>query len=290
MGIIILTGISEGMGCDICGCSSSISMLGLLPQFSNNYASVRWRYVRFNASESLNNGQDHFHQIETKVGFRLMKKINIQAVIPYTFNRHVSPVEHTRYQGIGDATVTADFITLNTTDSLNHSFIHYLAVGGGIKLPTGKFESGSPEGVMPANFQLGSGSIDYLLRLMYTVRHTTWGASLDLSGRFNTVNQDDYLFGDQWGGSLSISYLTPPTMVSLMPYVGLFGEHIGKNRSERHYQPGTGGKGIYLMGGMETRIGRMMVGINYQHPLATSYADQEIKGGNRMTTHLSFLF
>ncbi|WP_276167246.1 hypothetical protein [Zobellia alginiliquefaciens] len=54
---------------------------------------------------------------------------------------------------------------------------HFLQLGGGIKMPTGKYDKKNNEGIVNPSFQLGNGSWDYVLAINYGFTYKNWGIS-----------------------------------------------------------------------------------------------------------------
>jgi hypothetical protein len=70
-------------------------------------------------------------------------------------------------------------------------------VGGGVKLPTGKYNTNNNGSVNPS-FQLGTGSWDYLLATEYIVRRKQFGLNTMLNYVIKTENRKWYRFGNQF--------------------------------------------------------------------------------------------
>jgi hypothetical protein len=64
---------------------------------------------------------------------------------------------------------------------------HTWQVGGGVKLPTGKYNTNNNGSVNPS-FQLGTGSWDYLLATEYIVRRKQFGLNTMLNYVIKTEN------------------------------------------------------------------------------------------------------
>ena len=92
---------------------------------------------------------------------------------------------------MGDATVLAFYNVLRQTpDSLiSIKPEHALQIGGGVKLPTGRFDAANIEGSVNLGFQVGTGSWDYILAANYGVTHRNWGLSVILNYTVKTENR-----------------------------------------------------------------------------------------------------
>ena len=69
-------------------------------------------------------------------------------------------------------------------------------VGGGIKLPKGRFryDENNVTDVANASFQSGTGTTDFVLNAFYTINKDQWGLAMNVSRKFNTTNSDHYRF------------------------------------------------------------------------------------------------
>lgn len=288
--LIFFFGYVQVWGCDVCGCAASGGMMGIMSNYKSNFVSFGWRYSRFSASENLDGGRDYFQQPDLRVGLRLNRRIQIQAILPYNLNTHVADEEKSFYKGLGDGWAMAEFTAFQSKDSTASAFRHFLSLGTGIKIPTGKFDLENQENPMPANFQMGSGSWDYLLHVFYNIRLKSLGLSMDISGRLNTANTQDYRFGDQLAGTVYLSWLFQSSKASIMPFAGIYHEQLGKNVHNNVYQYGTGGSGTFGTMGIEAQMKRWGIRVTYTPHLSSTYAEGEISGGNRLGASLSFLF
>ncbi|MDP1051393.1 hypothetical protein, partial [Klebsiella quasipneumoniae] len=74
--------------------------------------------------------------------------------------------------------------------------------------PTGRFkyDLNSSEEVANPNFQLGTGSTDFLLNAIYTVRYNQWGLNTDLTYKINTKNSNQYQYGNKLTTALTAFY------------------------------------------------------------------------------------
>jgi hypothetical protein len=97
----------------------------------------------------------------------LAKKFQLLAVVPVNFNHQESDEGVTNLKGLGDAILLMNYkvFDINTKTNSGKNINQQLWLGGGLKLPTGKFEidPNDPDIASAANMQLGSGSTDILL-------------------------------------------------------------------------------------------------------------------------------
>lgn len=287
-----------GLACDLCGCSNSGSFFGILPQGHRGFVGVRYRHASYNSHPaSLNlSSRELFRTAELWGRFYPIRRVQVLAFVPYQFSRQtllksglVTPL-----QGLGDVSMMAQYNLLNTfmDDSVVHTVNHNLMVGGGIKLPTGryKYDENSLSEVANPNFQLGTGSTDWMLNAIYTARYKKWGANADVSYRLTSTNPDGYRFGNRLNTSLSAFYLTESGKYSLMPNAGIFVEQGGHDRRDGVMNRQTGGYATYLNLGTEVYLGKLSLGISYRHPIAQNLSEGELVANDQLNTHVTVLF
>jgi len=172
--------------------------------------------------------------------------------------------------GLGDINVIVNYVILNTGNQ-GTDFKHQLLAGGGIKLPTGKYDDYDQGKIINRNFQLGTGSVDFNINAVYTLRYKQAGVNLETGYKINTRNHDDYHFGNQFRASGQLFYWQKFGPVSLLPHAGMSYEQGAQHKDGDIYQTNTGGYAWLASGGMDFYIKRFTLGINYQQPVAQHY-------------------
>ncbi|MEO7992397.1 MAG: hypothetical protein ABI663_22795, partial [Chryseolinea sp.] len=178
--IIFITLISfaisnQAKACEVCGCSLGGYYMGILPQFNKNFIGLRWsqnKYYAYVNHQSQGTepeySNDTFNKIELWGRFYVSKKWQVFAFVPFSFNHMKGNEDNVWAKGLGDITVIANYIILNTGEQTEQKFKHTLTAGGGIKLPTGNYKQEVDGLLINPNFQLGTGSTDFLLSTIYT--------------------------------------------------------------------------------------------------------------------------
>ncbi|HEX9151712.1 MAG TPA: transporter, partial [Flavobacterium sp.] len=133
----------EDFDCDACGCSASGGSMGFSSMLNNNFVGVRY----FNQSYTSREGifanspwiDENFNTVQIWTKIPITEKIQISALVPYHFhNRELSTgIENSK--GLGDISVMAMY-SLYQTHKDSTVFTHKLQLGGGVKIPTGKFD------------------------------------------------------------------------------------------------------------------------------------------------------
>jgi hypothetical protein len=298
--IAFIFAFTNSQACDICGCGVGSYYFGVMPQFNKNFLGLRYRTMHFEShlNSRILRTNEYFRTTEIWGRFYASPKLQIMTFVPYSFNTQTDVNNFSKdLQGLNDVVLLANYNLLNATmknDTAMRSFKHTLWLGGGVKLPTGKynFEEQDAGQVANPNFQLGSGSIDFLLSVFYNVRYKNWGFNQDLSYKINTANSKVYRFGNRISGNSNIFYIHQISKkLALMPYGGFYYEFSEKDKRNQAVIAETGGNLIAGNVGLDLyAFKRLNVGGNYQIPLQQNLANGEIRAGNRWNVQVSFLF
>ncbi len=281
-------------GCDICGCGAGSSFVGLLPQAGRGFVGVRYRTKSYQSHlNSLRLGtRETYQNAELWGRFYPARRVQVLAFLPYNVNRQETADGPLTRQGFGDATVLAHYNLVNTAlDTVMRRVDHTLLVGGGVKLPTGKFryEADGSEVANP-NFQLGTGSTDALLNVIYTMRYRAWGWNTDFTYRLTTKNPNGYRFGNRQTASSSVFFVKKWGTLTLMPNAGVTLENAARDLDGGKRNYNTGGYVSLGMAGVELYAGPISTGINLQTPLTQRLADGQIRANGRAMVHVTWLF
>ncbi len=293
---ILLTTTLTSNACDICGCANSGSYYGLLPQSNKSLIGVRYQRLNFvtHPNSQVLRTEENFNIAELYARFFPIKRVQVMAFLPYRIDQQVTTAEVKKQNGFGDATVLANYNVLNTLMDKENSgaFTHTLLVGGGIKLPIGKFkfDENNPLHVANANFQLGTGSVDFILNAFYTINKGDWGLATNVSRKFNTTNSQDYKFGNQWFGTMDLYRSFTIGAISLTPSVGIYAENAAHGTQHGEVLDLTGGKLLNGTAGVTLFSKNWTLGVNAQKPIAQKSASGHVVTKERFLVQLGFLF
>ena len=132
-----------------------------------------------------------------------------------------------------------------------------LALFGGVKFPTGKFDVENSEGErVEPSATAGSGSYDGMLGLAFS-RFLTSRLTFDISGQYTLRTEaDDFKLGDRIDGGVAFAYRFTED-IQKFPQVSAFGEanvrHLFKSEEDGERDPNTGGTALFLTPGV--RVG-----------------------------------
>lgn len=244
---------------------------------------IRYRLRSFDShlNSALLKTKEEYQTLEVWGRFYPLKNLQVLTFLPYNDNQQTMLYSgtKTRKNGIGDALLLAHYNILNTfIDSTNTSgFYHNLMVGGGIKLPTGKFEYGNTDVEVNPNFQLGMGSTDFLLSAIHTVRYKKIGLNTELGGRISTKSNSHYRFGNRISASLTAFYTKNWGLFSIMPNVGTTIDYGFKDHKEGKLNSQTGGYSLLSNVGIQAYYRKISTGFTFQEPIAQNLGGGELK-------------
>jgi hypothetical protein len=289
--LLSLTGASA---CTTCGCGVGNYQYGILPQYQKNFIGIRYRYrsfdSRLDASHTASYSYETFQSTELWARYYPTDRFQVFAFIPYNFNARQEGESTTYLHGLGDMVLTAHYTIFNTYDSTFSDWKHYLLVGGGVKLPTGEFDAIQNGLTINQNFQLGTGSVDFLFNLMYTLRYKSAGLNTEFTYSYNTTNPDEYRFGNTTRTGLTAFYIPTTKAVTFMPNVGISLETFKDNEQFGQPFPDSGGWAMFYNAGLETYFKRFALGVSYTHPGKQKLFNEQVKANDRVSMHLTFMF
>lgn len=295
---LLMIGYSS-IGCDVCGCSLGGNYYGILPMFNKNFVGLRWSQAKFHSYIHEGNylpaqySNDTYNKVELWGRYYVSKKLQVFAFVPYVYNDMNGSDQVVSANGIGDISLTSNYFLFNTGEDSTRSVRHSLLVGGGVKLPTGKYGLEDQGKIINRNFQMGTGSVDFLLTSVYTVRFQKLGVNVEAGYKINTRNSDDYIFGNQFHISSQFFYWQQIKSFSILPNIGVYYETAQRHKDGDIIQPNTGGSSVLAALGMETYYRYLTFGVTYNHPLAQHYNSDEtvdISANDRWSVSLTYTF
>ncbi len=293
----LLLQVSPIFACEICGCSNGSSFYGILPQSHKGFVGLRYSYRSYDShlsSPTLKSKED-FWKAELWARAYPFKKVQVFAFVPYLMNQQtiLSTGKKLNLNGLGDITLLANYNLLNTlADTSVHRFNHNLLIGGGVKLPIAKYQFDvlNDAEVANANFQLGTGSTDFIANVVYTLRYQAWGLNYDATYKINTQNAETYQFGNRFTTNLSVLYSKNiGDNLTLMPNAGVSYEHAQLDRKYNIRNAQTGGYTSWGNLGLESYYKGVSMGVNYQIPLKQNLSEGEQIANARLNVHFTVM-
>jgi hypothetical protein len=293
---ILLIFSLNASACDVCGCGNGSSFFGILPQSHFKFGGLRYQTKTFDShfTSNLLRTEENFQSIEPWLRLYPAKKTQLilMGSLQHNTQTMVESGEQKTLFGIGDMSVLAHYNVVNTFfDTTAHTLDHIWLLGGGIKLPTGKYDyTMSQDEVANPNFQLGTGSFDYIISSIYTVRKNTIGLNLDLSYKINGNNKNHYKFANKSRAIINGFAQITAGDFTFLPSIGLLGEYAKNDQQNGIDNKFSGGYMTTAMLGSEIYYKRITTGLLFQKPIIQDLSGSELKLRNSLMCHLTLLF
>ncbi|MEI8060307.1 MAG: hypothetical protein WCG67_09125, partial [Ferruginibacter sp.] len=140
---VILIFMQSAQACEICGCGTGNYYLGLVPGFHHHFFGLRYQYRNFKTMMSDDPTQfskDYYKSVELWGGINLSKKFQLIGIVPVNYIHQVSDDGIVNRNGLGDVAILLNYKLVDKTGIIGKSSVNQqLWIGGGLKLPTGKF-------------------------------------------------------------------------------------------------------------------------------------------------------
>lgn len=299
IGILILSG-SGTMACDICGCGVGNNYIGILPDFTKHILGLRYRYntllshLGAGGTQTYLTNREQYNIVELWGGWNLGKKFRVMANLPYNFNERKNQGNVYSKNGLGDITLSGYYQLLNKRNTIGGKslLVQSLWIGGGIKLPTGKYNSlDKSNSAQSSNlFQLGTASTDFIASVMYDLRIQDMGINLNAGYKFNTKNRYGYTYGNKLNANAQLYYkFRIMHKLGIAPNAGIQYETAEKDIDNKISVYASGGNLLLATAGIEMNFKKIAIGANWQTPVSQDLGEGIVKANNRVMVHVSFL-
>jgi hypothetical protein len=297
--IMLLSYPASVFACDICGAGSGGSYLGIMPSFRKKFFGLRYQYNslrhHLGPGGSINylTTTETYNTVEAWGAVNIGSRFRVTAFVPYNFIRRLNMQENVSDQGIGDITVIGYYQLLKGNDDQG-KIRHVVWIGAGAKLPSGKYnpEDKNVQQASQNTFQLGTGSVDLSVHAMYDVSYRQSGLNLNAGYKLNTANKYDYRYGNKFtANALLYHRLAATERFFITPNAGMMIETASKDSKTKEIQSWeTGGYALLGTVGLETSIGRISTGANFQTPVKQELGEGKLKARARVMVHIGISF
>lgn len=281
----------EDFDCDACGCSASGGSMGFGSMLNNNFVGLRYLKQSYTSRDGIFANSpwidETFNTIQAWGRIPITEKIQISALVPYHFNERELTAGTENISGLGDITVMALYTVFETKKDSTF-FSHKINLGGGVKIPTGKFKEANNLGSVNQSFQLGTGSWDFPVVSEYIIKHKNLGLNTTMNYIFKTENSKNYQYGDQFNYAGTFFYLFDLKSVQIVPQAGLAGEVYQTNKQHSLDLPNTAGDILFSKFGIEAGKDKFSVGVNVMLPINQNLSSGNMEANYRWSVNLNY--
>ena len=287
--------------CDICGCGVGSGYVGILPEFSKHAFGLRYRYnsllshVGAGGNTTYMTSREYYRTVEFWAGWNIGKRFRIMASVPYAFNERRGQTASGTKNGLGDITLNGYYQLFDSRRKhpSGKGYVQSIWAGGGIKLPSGKYNAADKTSMTTNTnlFQLGTGSVDYQLAVIYDARFKQTGLNLSANYKINGMNKHEYSYGNKFSASMQVyQQLKLPGNLKLAPNAGLAYETSKKDIDNKITVDMSGGRIFLGTLGADLTYNKISIGANWQTPLSQNLAMGMAKAKNRGMVHIALAF
>lgn len=299
--MLLLCAAAYTEACTVCGCSASNQYLGILPQFRKHFLGLQYQFRSFESEHPDHEtalpglvSREYYHTVQAWGRWNAGKRIQLFAFVPYVSNLKKEQGTSTVINGIGDITLLANYRLIGVNENPSQEWQHNLQAGGGVKLPTGAYDTKSIQTAdgLP-NMQPGTNSWDFIINANYTVRHKMTGINLDASYTLPTPNSIQYKYGNRLSAGLAGFYWYQKKNIILLPQLGLRYDIAGADYDNYAYNIEndlSGGVQLYISAGVQAYYKSFGVQLMYHQPLVQHYASGLVTTQVKTEAGVYFLF
>lgn len=284
--------------CDICGCGVGSNYIGILPEFKKHIAGLRYRYnaiqthLGAGGSTTYLTTREHYRTLEAWGGWNVTKRFRLMLTLPYGFNEKANTAGRAQKQGLGDISVNGYYQVLNRKSVLAKKYlvVQSLWFGGGVKLATGKYDPADKSNTNQSInlFQLGTGSNDFSLAMMYDLRVQDAGINFSGGYKLTTDNKYGYRYGNKLNFSSQLYYkFRLKDKFVIAPNAGLQFESAAADRENHFDIPVSGGNIMLGTIGAEFGFRKIVFGANFQPVIVQDLAKGTVHSQQRMMAHVA---
>ncbi|MFK7969800.1 MAG: hypothetical protein AB8F95_05505 [Bacteroidia bacterium] len=282
---------SISLACDVCGCMP-LSLGNAWTGMQNKHVlSLESRYVRFHSHDGTTGASDRLVQVNLAGRFVVGKRSRFSLNVPFSrlsrdFEESSDP--NIAVKGLGDVSLMAEYqIWRSSPDSMGEHH-HKVWLGGGIKAPTGAFQANKTSFFLPPNFQMGTGSWDWLGSLMYQGDVAKWSWTVSAIARLSSENQLGFKLPDMTQVQGLLQRQFPAANATWVTGGGVYAEYIGTT-SFLGINTESSGNGTYGMFNLSYVKLSWALNTSAQLPITTQYSGGNVQAKPRFTLRFSYV-
>ncbi|MBR9917528.1 hypothetical protein GYB29_07570 [bacterium] len=288
---------NRAYACDVCGCGAMGQGMGYQPNSELHFIGLGWNFQSYDfehpsiPNEPIKTGNDQFQTVSINLRYNVNPRLKLYAFVPYQIVNRLESGRNYSYSGLGDIE-TIIMYNLLVPNSESESAKIGLQLGGGLKLPTGKYNTEIDQQLIP-NLQLGSGSVDVLFHSNLTLE-TGSRLAINQENRYSwrTANSLDYKFGNQLDSRLNLLYkLKTGSQSFLLPALGLSFHHRSLDMSEANRNLINRYSGMQLLNlniGLNLFINKLSMRVNWSNPLYSHIAKDYVEAKQALNIQLNY--
>lgn len=293
--ILVILTATASYACSTCGCASYSAFMGISNYRFTNYIGLNWAHYAFreDAEDNIQNLND-YNRFELKGALAIGKKWQALITLPYIMNGYsisdaetISP-QTFHFTGQGDMNISGQYLLYSNADSVMRNTKHFLTASAGVELPTGKFNTNFRTDKLPAALATGSGSVDMLAGLQYTMATMKWNLRAACQFKLNTQNRTGYNFGEQYSADVYVARKIDLQQSILAPYAGLSMECITPDKYYSTQMEGTGSSIYAVNTGIELSLKKLNIGGYVAVPLKNTAGNSELQNSLKLQAYASF--
>ncbi|HOZ51391.1 MAG TPA: hypothetical protein PLU17_06010 [Chitinophagaceae bacterium] len=282
--------------CDICGCSSGSNSLGVLPRFQSSFIGIRYQTQQFRSkphhilNEQFDGSREIFHTTEIWGRYNPHRRVQIFGFIPYRMNDRIEGNNSLMNKGLGDMQLLINYLAYYTPIESNSIFKQSLQFGAGIKLPTGNYTKLNNGLFIHQNMQIGSGSFDIPMNLIYSFRRKKMGFTLETNYKLNGSNSMGYSFGNRLNAALrGLRWIEKPK-ITYLPQISSSVEYASIDQQNNVDIEFTGGTTLLASLGCDLYLKRFAFGLHFHQPYYQNLGEGYTNSKTRMMANFIYLF
>ncbi|MFT4567323.1 MAG: hypothetical protein ACI9FN_002289 [Saprospiraceae bacterium] len=292
LGYLILFN-SPLLTCNACSCSTSYWGSGLITDYRSNFYRVSYFNSKYKSSPEHDIlTSDRFSQVDLSFRYAIGKdnRIRVMAHVPYSINTRVEDGKTLSVKGLSDIRIIANYVAIDNIVISDKTKLN-LEVGGGLSLPSGKYNAKLRNENLPENFNIGKGTLGYIFQLNAVLNLGKNGIVLNQSYQVNSDTKSGYHFGNTYNTQITAFREIEAKGFKLIPNLGLGIEGTSKDRyANGNNVPETGGKGLFLSPSINFKNENWLAGFTYSVPLAQEYAQGIVKAKSKIACYFSYFF